>query len=514
MAAALLPWGCSATERLALFLEAEDGVVVVAALNTNGHPVRTSPSRTLREGRWVEGGPPELVLKDDEPEAVVLYLPLADAEAALPGLITPTTDLRFGIGPIPAPTGGAPPSPFARWSSRPAPEVTEAWRILADQEGRRLTAEERGPIAAPIQIAGWLDPEYCRSRLGPLLPYADTDLPLAGWVRKARRIRVAGPDQVLVADEDQLFVVRRGQAFVPTGVPPEPTNLLPVGALEPTARAAIVGAAVAPDGAGGWRVWVATGVDTRRDPPLTIRQGVHELHLGDQGLTVIATATRSEGPSFRDLALAPDGTLALTRDDDAVVFRDPRDGHFRLTRFAPSTRTLDDTSRRIVALDDPRTPFLATTEGQIHRYRAREDRWDLEVFVLPSSDAPDFLSIATVPGSPGPEAWIGGAGLYRSIGGPFTQEEPSPPPRYAACALEDPPRYLDSVTGLAVDGEALYAASLRCNAVIGVRRSDNCTFMVTPSEGVERREGAYDLAFADGALYFLSTDGRILISRP
>jgi hypothetical protein len=509
--------GCSATEPVIFNFSDPiwSGLTVITTVDGDDRPIRVSAPFLLESGVLVDGQPPSWTLEPNEVAAVAAVIPIVDLRRSLPGLQVPVAQVVVTEGP-PGP-GSAPPNANSTWTTAPVPLSSSALRLAPGGTAQPLPEPAARTFLETLALGAYADLEYCRSELPPLVAFAASEYPLADQGgRKFIRVRVVDRNRLLVAAHAGLYLLHRDQPFVPTGQGSDPRNLIETTSLDPTSRAEIQGVAIADPGEVEPRVWVVVGVDPRPEAPVVPPSSVHLLRLTASGLVVVETSTKSAGGTLRDVAIGVDGTVAISGDDDTVLMRDPLDGRWSRTRLAAETMPLTDPHRRIVSLDDPVYSFVATTQGQIHRFHRRDRRWELQIHLLPTTDAPTFWSIAAHQGPRGKELWLGGEGLHHSDGGPFQVVQPELPPGYANCALLGRPFRFDSeISAVAILGEYLYASLLRCTAVIGLRLEDRCPFLVPPAAGgAQSAEGAYDLVQSDGALYLVTSAGRVLTTGP
>lgn len=508
--------GCSSTEPVVFDFSDPtwSGLAAIATVDNDGRPLRISPPFQLEAGVLVDGQPPSWTLEAPEVAAVAAVMSVEGLDRALPGLQVPRVQVVVAGGP-PEATGNA-PNPQATWTTAPFPPDSLALRLAPGGSTERLSETAARRFFEFLSLGAYTDVEYCRSGLPPLRAFAAAEYPLADLgTKKLTRVRVVDGDRLLVAAQAGIYLLERGQPFVPSAAGQTPRNFIETVALDPTPRAEMQALAIDDPGALEPRIWAVVGVDPRPEAPRVPPSSVHLLRLTRSGLLIIETSTRSAGGTMRDVAIGVDGTVAVTRADDTVLMRDPADGRWSRTSFAPETMPLTDIHRRIVSVDDPTYSFVATTQGQIHRFHRQDRRWEVQIHLLPTTDAPTFWSIAPTTGSSS-DLWLGGEGLHHSTGGPFEVVVPQLPPSYAPCALLGRPYRIDSeISGVAILNGYLYASLLRCTALIGLRLEDRCPFLLPPEVGgAQGAEGAYDLVRSNGALYLVTSNGRVLTTGP
>lgn len=495
----LLVAGCAGdgVERFDLG-EAPDGIAALVTLDAAGAPVDVSPTFGLEAGALSFGARPQVSLPSGASRGVVVVVPRA-ALAARPEVVVEGLE-----GAVISPVEGA-----ATLTRVATDDPLQArLRIPVVQVGAQVFGEGGATAALArlvIEVPALTEP--CRvperARLEPFTgqprPLLQGGLQPSRW----RGLAVLDPGRVLVAGTDVALLER--------GVPYDPTAPgTRVGALELFgAEVRFTGVGLDAPGADGRRRVLASA-GTRAEGYLG------ELDLGPEGLAAVGTATTVATPLW-SVGVGADGTVAAV-GDNGLVLLGSRDAPVARRADLDNVSPPDDESRRLTFTGDPARPLAVASEGLVHVREAAADAW--VPHVLTSDFGSNRFRGLTAQGE---EVWAGGirGAVFRgTTQGDFQILDLPLPPRMLPCATGES-RGLDveilrNVGVIAMDATHVAVTYEECTGILMVRRSDLCTWVVTPPSGeVGVEDGSYSaITLDEGRLVAVDELGGVWTNAP
>lgn len=176
---------------------------------------------------------------------------------------------------------------------------------------------------------------------------------------------------------------------------------------------------------------------------------------------------------------------------------------------------------RFLVLNDPVRPLLVTTQTRAHFLDPVTQRFESTTLLqegAAAGDPIDFVAVAAGRDpSGGLEIWIGGerGAIFRHLNGSWKRMSFVYPPRIFNCgARADSGEfvYTERFTGAALSSDYLHLVMSECNAILQVRRSDQCVSILSrndeilapiaqKSKSVAAREGSVVVGTLGGQIY-------------
>jgi hypothetical protein len=357
-------------------------------------------------------------------------------------------------------------------------EVREGMITFVERE------ETRAEITANITLEIPIDPEYCRipdqsslDLLGPD-PYVMQEFSI-------EEQSVAHFDQLEWLDEQRFLALTwMDMVVIEAGAPVVPgPHALRLLEEQPTAQE-------------GLRL-VRFAIDPRTRDSSVLRilvvgaelkekySKVWELELRDGALSLL-TETSTAG-EMTDVVILEDGSEWFGLRGGVLLKRDAATGELHDIPLEVFEGDVGWT--RLLALDDAELPLLVTTQTRAHLYHRDIDRFLHEILLqegAAAGDPIDFGALAVDRSSDGKlDIWLGGerGALFRYLGGVgWRRVTLNYPPRILNCgAREDSGEYVypGRFSGAAISRDYVHLILTDCNAILQVRRSDQCVSLVT-----------------------------------
>jgi hypothetical protein len=463
-------------------------------------PIRISSTFGVEDGAIVFGDPPALVLGDDEERFLFVAMDAEDLHPSferaraseLQAILEKPPDIELDL------EGVGVTNLIAKT------RLPERARILTadlDEAGEGLgPATELAPFD-DVTLRMPVEPEHCRIQdLPPFAPFAAVPMPFPrSPYTPIVKIRYLDRDRVIVANRGYVYVVERGGTITSTETGPfwgiaEDTPWLPVDR--------IMDLAVGPPGEGADRSLVAVGGDPFTEPPihgriwpLRLSGGAIELEHASQVLDeadvgCIPTPERECDLRVQAAAFTPDGRAWVGATDGAVFTRSSTATRF--TRIDQLRHRTDDPDGIIEMTPIDAGGFFMMVGLKNHLYLLREDGRREEQFLMRSGilgPVPLRFGALAAIHAPGeePDYWAAGfrGELARKRGERSwtllseAEQELRYPPRFAACASSDDPEgnplgFNKEITAILAFEGYVYMGHTDCNAIVMVRRSDQC----------------------------------------
>lgn len=507
--------GCHQLSRIDLS-QREDALVFLVAVNQAGSPLRISGPVGLQDGRVAFGERPQIELRAQEAEVVLVAISMASLSQRFPGFVRDRAgELNVLIEAPPAQPVQAVDEQLNTSVLAALPQASfERLALDAEASAEPLSSAELERLQARLSITVPVDPEFCRpQQISALVPFGRDRAVTEGLENIAEG---GNRMQDLAATEDgellflispgALYAVRRGRNVQPQGV-------LPGGAFFSAGPGSLGRFALDPRPGAQRRLIVLGEHEDRSTDPPVFRTEAFDVRFENDALTLVGTATAAVGHRFRDVDVDAQGRAMIVGDGGWVWILDPEGPtrSFKVPDIAP-----DNTARRVVWLKEqgPAEPFdaLITTKSQVHLWE-ESGRFESARFVQPTGSNVTFYAVEEGEGA----LWAGGTGgvlvEYKPSRG-WTRVDVMPPPSFLKCGgpefLQQRQQVLN-IRGLAFDRDHLHVTLDDCTSVMHLRTSDQCASLTAPlgEEANVTSNGYLDSIFG-GRLFVIGRNGVVL----
>jgi hypothetical protein len=487
-----------------------------------GPPLRVSGVFGVSDGGDVTfGEPPAVVLEEGEDRFVFVALQRDQLHPSFDG--ARAHEIGAIIEPPPegfSVEGAGREDPYAKTS------VPAESQLYTGELGAALRPVEEAEfdLFGEVTLRIPVEPEYCRipGQTAPA-PFgaAAQVLPPLVRIRGIENAFYLDEDHAVVATRAYVYVIERGGTFTSTLSPSmwsifsDPKYGVYDGVFD---------LAIGPTDPDGTIPMVAVGGDQFEDSDLYRR--VWPLRLNGTSILADGPSSKSAGEKDLSATFTTDGRAWIGEEEGRVLIREPGSTEFVLTYELMHRSDIPDNIYEIRPIDAGGYSMIAGLKN--HLYLFGSSGWEYQYVMRSGLLSPEplrFASLLALEDAGAGDFWaVGDRGqiarkrgddewrLLSEVG-----EDLVYPPRFLPCASSDDPSggqlgFNRVITAIGDAGDWVLMGYEQCNALVVVRRSDQCVSLLAPNDeevefslgfvtSIDRLGQRILIGYSDGALY-------------